>query len=229
MRVHLLVDQSHSMAYGSRSYSKSHYGATLAAAVAHFLHGQGDAVGLATFGSEIVDYLPARNRPGHLRQSLVLLAACRGPRNRSRRSLERMAGLLRKRNLLVLISDLLAPLDQLATQLGYLRSSGHEVLLFNVLDPAGLRLRLRATGRVPRYGNRPRFARRSRGRPPGIRRAFGRTPEFGPQHLSQLGIDYHRLTTDRPLELALYEYLADRIRRGRLCRYARPVRKRSTA
>src|SRR5580704_19086149 len=46
LRCHLLVDQSRSMDYGSLSYSKLDYVRTLAATLAWFLHGQGDAVGL---------------------------------------------------------------------------------------------------------------------------------------------------------------------------------------
>ena len=49
LRCHLLVDQSRSMDYGSLTYSKSDYARTLAATLAWFLHGQGDAVGLLSF------------------------------------------------------------------------------------------------------------------------------------------------------------------------------------
>src|ERR1700742_186760 len=65
LRCHLLVDQSRSMSYGSLDYSKSAYARTLAATLAWFLHGQGDAVGLYTFADRIYDYLPARHRNGH--------------------------------------------------------------------------------------------------------------------------------------------------------------------
>src|ERR1044071_9953084 len=73
LRCHLLVDQSRSMEYGSRGYTKAQYAATLAATLAYFLHLQGDAVGLLTFTDQVRDYLPARHRAGHLRQIMVAL------------------------------------------------------------------------------------------------------------------------------------------------------------
>ncbi len=55
--------------------------------------------------------------------------------------LEQIATTVRKRGLVVLLSDLLAPIDPLETHLGYLRSQGHEVVLLRVLDPAELEFR----------------------------------------------------------------------------------------
>src|SRR5450756_161072 len=57
LRCHLLVDNSRSMTYGSRGYSKAQYAATLAATLAYFLYLQGDAVGLLTFDEQIREYL----------------------------------------------------------------------------------------------------------------------------------------------------------------------------
>src|ERR1700689_5221022 len=56
LRCHLLVDQSRSMDYASLSYSKSDYVRTLAATLASFLHGQGDAVGLVSFDERVRHY-----------------------------------------------------------------------------------------------------------------------------------------------------------------------------
>src|SRR3954451_5082994 len=67
LRCHLLSDQSRSMEFGTRGYTKSVYASTLAATFAYFLHLQGDAVGLLTFDEKVREYLPARHRPGHLR------------------------------------------------------------------------------------------------------------------------------------------------------------------
>src|SRR5215510_291750 len=62
LRCHLLVDNSRSMTYGSLAWTKAQYAHTLAATLAYFLSGQGDAVGLLTFDETIREYLPARNR-----------------------------------------------------------------------------------------------------------------------------------------------------------------------
>ena len=78
LRCHLLVDQSRSMDYGSLTYSKSDYARTLAATLAWFLHGQGDAVGLLSFDERVRDYLPPRHRHGHLRQLMLALGTPAG-------------------------------------------------------------------------------------------------------------------------------------------------------
>src|ERR1039457_2398754 len=61
LRCHLLVDSSRSMLYGSTKWSKLDYARTLAATLAWFLSGQGDAVGLFTFDERVREYLPPRH------------------------------------------------------------------------------------------------------------------------------------------------------------------------
>ena len=137
LRCHLVVDTSRSMSYGSGEYTKSDYGRTAAATIAYFLSRQRDAVGLITFEDRITDYLPPRHRPGHLRRLIGMLE--REPQGKATdlaQPLEEIASTVRKRGLIVLISDLLVPLDTLKTRLGYLRSRGHDVVILRVLDPA---------------------------------------------------------------------------------------------
>src|SRR5580704_15396906 len=136
LRCYLLVDHSRSMSYRSLTYSKSDYARTLAATLAWFLHAQGDAVGLFSFDEQVRDYLPARHRHGHLRQ--LMLALEREPEGRATNltePLRRVAELARKRGLIVLISDLLAPVDELERHLARLTAAGHEMVVFQVLDP----------------------------------------------------------------------------------------------
>src|SRR5688572_25228756 len=98
LRCHLLVDQSRSMAYGSRDYTKAHYAATLAATLAYFLHLQGDAVGLLTFDAQVRDFMPARHRVGHLRQLMFTLEKpASGNATNLVAPLERIMSLVRKR------------------------------------------------------------------------------------------------------------------------------------
>lgn len=141
LRCRLLVDQSKSMSYRSSDTfeTKSRYAATLAATLAYFLSQQGDAVGLTTFDQEITDFLPTRNRPGHLRRLMLLLEKeATGTATHFGAPLEKVAQMHHKRGLFVLISDLLAPLDDLESRLGFLRARGNELVIFQVLDPREL-------------------------------------------------------------------------------------------
>src|SRR3954462_3838424 len=137
LRCHLLVDQSRSMEYGSRDYTKAHYASTLAATLAYFLHLQGDAVGLLTFDEQVRDYLPPRHRVGHLRQLMLALERpATGRATNLTAPLERITALIRKRGLVALISDFLAPIDRLERNLIALTAGGHEFTVFHLADPA---------------------------------------------------------------------------------------------
>src|SRR6267142_4125667 len=111
LRCHLLVDNSRSMTYGSLGYTKSQYANTLAATLAWFLHRQGDAVGLLTFDEQIREYLPARHRTGHLRHLMLKLEQpAVGTSTDLSGPLQRIIEVVRKRGLIILISDFLAPI-----------------------------------------------------------------------------------------------------------------------
>ncbi len=136
LRCYLIADLSRSMEFGTTGYSKADYARTTLATLGYFLSLQHDAAGLLTFDETIGEYLPPRFRPGHLRRLMIgLERATSGRRTDIGPSLEQIARLTHRRGLVVLVSDLLAPIDDLGRNLGYLRSQGHEVLIFRILDP----------------------------------------------------------------------------------------------
>ncbi|MCA9031203.1 MAG: DUF58 domain-containing protein, partial [Planctomycetaceae bacterium] len=137
LRCHLILDQSRSMQFGSVGYTKADYARTLTATLAYFLNSQRDAIGLCSFSAEVDEYLPPRFRPGWLRRMIVALEKeSPGKVTDLARVLATIAERTRKRSLLVLVSDFLAPIDELETQLGLLRAARHEVAVFQILDPA---------------------------------------------------------------------------------------------
>ncbi len=216
LRFHLLADQSRSMDFGTRGYSKAKYAATLAATLGHFLDLQGDAVWLLTFDSEVREYLPARHRPGHLRQLMAALERpAAGKTTNLDAPLERITSLVRKRGLVALISDFLAPLDRLERNLQALTACGHEVSVFQVLDPAELNLGLDQAAL---------FEDVESGRtlyidPAAARAGYTQKLEAHCAALRatcrRLGVSYHLLPTAQPLEIALFEFLQERMKRGR--------------
>src|SRR5512137_973873 len=118
LRCHLLVDTSRSMTFGSVGYTKAEFAATLAATLAQFLYLQGDAVGLLTFDEQVRDFLPARHRIGQLRNLMLALDKPAGGQSTNLVApLTRVAESIRKRGLLAVISDFLAPIETLETQL----------------------------------------------------------------------------------------------------------------
>jgi uncharacterized protein (DUF58 family) len=215
VRCHIVLDTSRSMNYRSLEYTKSEYARTAAATIAYFLTLQRDAVGLITFEDRITDVLPPRHRPGHFRRLLAMLD--REPKGRATNltgPLEEIAATVKKRGLIVLLSDLLAPADALSSKLGYLRSRGHEVIVLRVLDPAEVTFTFATpamfqdleSGRelyidpaAARAGYLARFATHAAE----VQRAC-----------TDLVIDFQSITTDSPLELVLFNFLNARLRRA---------------
>ena len=219
LRCHLLVDMSRSMGYGSLAYTKAEYAKTVAATLAYFLSLQKDAVGLVTFDEQIVEYLPARFRPGHMHRIMLSLEhALSGAGTQLGPPIEQIARTVKKRGLIVLISDLLADIDTLETHLGYLRSRGHEVVLLRVLDPEEVSFQFSDPALFEDLESR----RELYVDPDTVRQNYlARFAEHEQDVLrtcNNLGVDQYRLTTDQPLELALFDLLHSRMRRGRKLR-----------
>jgi len=213
LRCHLLFDQSRSMVYGSTGYTKGQYAATLAATLAYFLHSQGDAIGLIAFDEDLREYLPARHRAGHLRQIMLALEKPAGGRSTNLNGpMSRLTSLVRKRGMVIYISDFLAPIERLETGLVALAAGGQEVTVFQVLDPMELSLNLGEAAlfedleSAQRVYIDPTLARRDYQAKLEAHCAAVRAA------CRQHGIGYHRLVTDQPLELALFEFLQERRR-----------------
>ena len=214
LRCHLIVDQSRSMTYSSLEYTKAEYAATLAATLAFFLHLQGDAVGLLSFDEQVRDYLPPRHRLSHLRQLMIALEKpAAGHVTDLVAPLQRAAEIVRKRGLLVLLSDFLAPIESLDTALIRLAACGHEVVVFHILDPAEVAFEFNE----PTLFEDAETSRSLMVDPAAARVDYQRKLE---EHcaavrgiLQKLGGSYARLLTNQPLELALFDFLRARSNR----------------
>jgi uncharacterized protein (DUF58 family) len=216
LRCYLLVDTSRSMQFGSLFYNKADYARTAAATLAYFLTLQRDAVGVITFDDQVVEYLPARYRVGHIHRVLAALARpTPGSGTNLGVPLQQTARLAAKRGLVVLISDLLTPSDVLQQHLPYVHTRGHEVIVLRIIDPAERQLSFSQpsifvdleTGRQIYVD--PEVARAE------YQRCFEAHARQLRQICAELGADYFELQTDQPLEFALFDFLQARVRRGR--------------
>ena len=217
---HLVVDQSRSMEFTSLEYSKADYAATLAATFAQFLFSQGDTVGAVTFTDEIHGYVPPRRRRGQMHQ--LVLALEKEPtstRTNIRKSLGDMVPMLRKRGLVVLISDLLEDTESISSQITYLRSCGHDIIIFQILDPAesGWTFEENAVFEDMETGERfqldPARAREH------YEQQFGAHQAALEKLCQGLGIDLVKVATSDPFDHTLHRLLShrsqlDRRRRG---------------
>ena len=220
LRCYLLTDHSRSMAYGSTGYSKAQYAGTLAATLAYFLFTQGDAIGMATFDDKIIQYLPPRNRPGYLRRLMLALEAQpQGNATDLGPPLQHLAQMLTKRGLIVLISDLFTSTDRLQRDLGYLCAGGHDVVVFNVLDPAELNFDLKTPALYEDSESGKTMYIDPAAAQAGYKQRLTAHLDKVKSVCRNVGIDYHLFATDQPFDLALLEFLRDRMHRSRRPRH----------
>jgi len=139
LRAHILLDCSRSMAFRSTGMSKLEYGSFLAAALTYLMLHQNDAVGLALFDSEVRAYLPPKARPTQFRRVLELLDHSHSREDTDVGAvLHEVAERVRRRGLVVIISDLIDDEAKIASGLQHFRHNHHEVIVFHVMDDAEL-------------------------------------------------------------------------------------------
>ncbi|MEP6689998.1 MAG: DUF58 domain-containing protein [Gemmatimonadaceae bacterium] len=214
--VVVLVDVSRSMSYASPGHvSKLDYARFLAASLAYFSRKQRDRVGLVTFDHEIVDYVPPSAKHLHA----VLLSLDRATATRPGALTEpllRLTEHLRRRSILVLISDLYDEPDRVARAVDVLRGKGNELIVFHVLDDAERHFPfddaasfedLETEEKIPVI---PEYLRDQ------YRTVMADHIAALTSVLGQRRIDYALFDTSRPLDHALFEYLATRQRLSRV-------------
>ena len=211
----VLLDASSSMNYSSHKVTKMEYARYLTASLFYLTtQTQRDAAGLIVFDDEVRAYIRASTRQGQLYRLLSGLENA-VPRARTdyTKPLLHFQNFLRKRGMVVIISDFFASPDDIVRTIEPLRYHGNEVVLFHVLDPQELRPQLDEPVLLVDMETQE---------------SLEVTPEYGHEeyrvkvqsHITQLqdrarsaGMDYHLLVTDRPLDGALREYLTLRQRR----------------
>ncbi|MEM8670312.1 MAG: DUF58 domain-containing protein [Planctomycetota bacterium] len=213
-RCYLLLDQSKSMGFGSLEFSKMEYARTLAATLAYYLTLQRDSIGLMTFDESIGEFVSARQREGHLRQLMVCLERpVAGQGTDLNRPLNQIASLVRRRGLIVLISDLLAPVETLRTNLAYLRSRGHEVMILRVLDPKELKFQLDSPSMVVDMESGQEIYLDPDAASDGYQQGFDEHRASLQTICDSLGVDLYEMSTDQPMDEALFHLISTQHKR----------------
>jgi uncharacterized protein (DUF58 family) len=215
LRAMLVCDVSASMAWrgSAASLSKLEYARYLVAALAMVLLRQRDATGVIAFDETVRGTIPASARSSQWRQIAAALAGLTPGRGTAAEpALRRVLGLLRRRGLVVLVSDLLLDRALTLKALRFLRHRGHQVLVLHLMDRAEVELEGPAEARFedPETGSgvvlRPReWADAYRTTVIGVVQAWRR-------ECRRRGIGYARLTTDTPFGLALRGALVEAAR-----------------
>jgi len=210
----VLLDASASMGFGRGGVTKFEYARYLAAALVYLAHLQRDAAGLVVFHDEVARFMPPSSRQGQLMRLLHGIdTAALGRRTAFERPFFELQRVLRRRGLIVVLSDFFEQPERIIRTMEPLRFHGTDLVLFHLLDPEELEPSLsepalfvdmeteEALEVSPDY-TRNEYRARISGHIRDLR-----------TKAQAAGIDYFFLRTDRPLDEGLREYLSVRQRR----------------
>ena len=135
LRAHIILDTSKSMLYSSAEVSKLSYANSLAASLSYLMINQQDAVGIARFSEKIDTFIPPKARPSHLNLILSQLDdKDSGNDTQIGMVLHELADRIKKRGMVILISDLLDKPENIMKGLKHFRHQNQEVIVFHIQD-----------------------------------------------------------------------------------------------
>ncbi len=224
LECYLLVDTSASMAFPSPEEAaaagrlpKLDYAICLAAALGYMLIRQQDAVGLARFDDRLRSFLPARSRRAHLMRLLADLASAGTAADTSGKGLaeaiHQVARRVRKRGLIVLLSDLLTEPEPVIEAMHHLRFRGHDLICFQVLDHSEVAFPFEELHNFEDPETHQRLIADGQG----IRAAYlDALEQFTRRYRTELAAiraDFVRVDTSMTFDRALIQFLIDRQRK----------------
>jgi uncharacterized protein (DUF58 family) len=210
----LLLDTSASMGFGSQPVTKLDYSRFLAASLCYLANTQRDAAGLIVFDEDVQNYIAPSTRQGQLFRLLhAIEKAVVGTHTDFAKPFIHFMNFLRRRGIVVVISDFYERPEVIVKTVEPLRYRGNEVILFHVLDPQEIAPRFREPVLLEDMESQTKLEV---------------SPEYAHNeyrtridaHVANLrdqtrraGMDYFLMDTGRPLDEGLREYLA--VRQGR--------------
>jgi uncharacterized protein (DUF58 family) len=213
LKAHLLVDASGSMAYkGANAASKFEFARYVAASLAYLMLHQRDAVGLATHDTQIRDLIPPRANSKHLLRVINALEQTKPGGETALAPLwDRVAEQLKRRGLVVILSDCFGDVGHLQRALLHFRHRHHEVLLFHILAPEEIEFPFKKWTQFRNLevaGNKllvdPLQLRKH------YRENFDRFCKELRDAAGHARVDYQLIRTDEPVDRALGIYLTKR-------------------
>ena len=212
LRCTLLVDVSNSMRYGNGSMSKYEYGCTVAACLAYLALRQQDAVGCVAFDDDARMTVPLRTKRNHV-DSIVKALDISSPQNKTDlyAILRNVVEKYPRRGMMILVSDLLVPRAGLFRGLRLLRSRGHDIIVFHVMDDDELDFPFTGPTRFEGLELPEHLSCNPRALREGYLAALGSYLEEVRRGCAAGAVDYSLLRTSQPLDAALAAYLSNRL------------------
>jgi len=212
LRAYILLDKSGSMGYGKK-ISKLEYAKYLAASLAYMLIKQKDSVGIATFDRKIEEIIPPSARRTNLMMILRTIAqANAGGETSVHDVLFQLAQKIKRRGLVIVLSDMLDDPEDVLRALRSFRYRKHEVIVFQIIDKDEKDFPFEESAIFSDLETDSEMVvtpglMRSR-----YRKRFKEFLELSHRNLLESHIDHTVLETTTPYDKALFAYLQKRAR-----------------
>ncbi len=212
LKSFIILDASRSMAYASNGkMSKLEYASYIAAALSYLMVQQRDAVGLTIYDEKVRVHMPPHATKSYLKAILKQLELTEGSnKTGTAASLHQIAERIKRRGLVIILSDLFDEPNEVATALKHFRHKKNEVIVMQVLDPLE---------RSFAFGSEAVFkdmetSEEIMTQPYHLQKAYQEEmKKFLDLHKKECrenNIDYVLLDTSTPFDTALFQYLSKR-------------------
>ena len=211
VRCHVLLDRSASMAFGTTGITKWDYACYLTSCLSYLMLKQQDSVGMALLSMRPGVVVPPRSRGSHIRQ--LMRAMIQNPpagQTDLASSIRAIIRTLKRRSLVVVISDLIDDPEQTLKALRLIGSHRHDVVVFHIQDPAELELTFEGSTLFKDVETGEEMEINSDAIRDSYRHHIDELMTFYRRRLTEVGIDYEPLDTRQPYEHALWAYLQRR-------------------
>jgi uncharacterized protein (DUF58 family) len=211
VRCHILLDRSASMAFGTGGLTKWDYSCFLATCLSYMMLKQQDAVGLTLIGARPGIQVPPRSRGSHLTQLMrVMIQNPPAGQTDLTTSLRAIMRNLKRRSLVVLISDLIDDPEQTVKAIRMIGSRNHDVIVFHVMDAAEMNFPFDGSTLFRDLET----SEEMEVDPAAVRNSYlehvKELTTLYRKRLTEMGIDYQPINTRTPYEQALFAYLQQR-------------------
>jgi len=212
LRSYILLDMSESMKYGSPgNMNKFDYAACVAGSLAFLLLRQQDAVSLTLFDTDIRTYVPPSGHSAHIK---TLLSEVVGTSPERKTEIEHifhgLAEKISRRGIIIVISDLFVPVENILKGIRHLRHRRHDVIVFQVLDEFELTFPFQQNTLFRGLEEYPELLIEPRSLRDAYLRAFENFNTELRRGCIASNVDFVQLKTTDHLDAALASYLAAR-------------------
>lgn len=211
LSCYILLDASGSMDFTTTGQTRLDYGCGLAASLALLMLRQGDQAGLVVFDTAVRHFIPPRGNARHFSAIVnALEQVTPGEDTDIAGVLHEIAERVRRRSMVIVISDFFDDVEELLNGLQHFRHRRHEVIVLHLLDDAELEFP---------YDRVTLFEGMERGEEvvvdprivaEGYRARMRQFLEELRHGCTEKNIDYERMQLSEPFDKALTAYLGRR-------------------